>query len=202
MIGRLTGILGDESPDGSVIVDVQGVGYEVFVPLGTLGRVGRDGPVSLFVHTHVREDALVLYGFATAEDRASFRSLMTVTGVGPKLALAILSQLDAGALFEAVERGDKNAFRGISGVGKKTVEHLLVDLKGKLSPSASRLPARPVPSRPTGFGGQGEILIGLLVNLGYKRPEAERALDLLDPASLTEKPVQELLREALRHLSA
>ncbi len=106
------------------------------------------------------------------------------------------------SLFGAVERGDKNAFRGISGVGKKTVEHLLVDLKGKLSPSASRLPARPVPSRPTGFGGQGEILIGLLVNLGYKRPEAERALDPLDPASLTEKPVQELLREALRHLSA
>ncbi|MFO0694360.1 MAG: Holliday junction branch migration protein RuvA [Polyangiales bacterium] len=202
MIGRLTGILGDESPDGSVIVDVQGVGYEVFVPLGTLGRVGRDGPVSLFVHTHVREDALVLYGFATAEDRASFRSLMTVTGVGPKLALAILSQLDAGALFEAVERGDKNAFRGISGVGKKTVEHLLVDLKGKLSPSASRLPPRPVAARSTSFGGQGEILVGLLVNLGYKRPEAERAIDLLDPASLTEKPVQELLREALRHLSA
>ena len=99
MIGRLTGIVGERASDGSIVLDVNGVGYEVFAPLGSLGRLPVDQPVTLHVHTHVREDALVLYGFPTADDRAAFRTLMTVSSVGPKLALGMMG---AGLIGEGI----------------------------------------------------------------------------------------------------
>lgn len=201
MIGRLTGRILDEQADGSVIVDVAGVGYEVFVPLGTLGRIPDREAATLFVHTHVREDAFMLYGFASADDRTAFRALLTVTGVGPKLAIAILSSLDADTLVRAIETGDKLAFKGISGVGRKTVEHLLVDLKGKivLAGGPRRVAAQPV--RAVAMPGQGELVTALLVNMGYKRPEAERAVVALGEEALAERPIELLIREALRTLS-
>lgn len=199
MIGRLTGTVVDEAADGSVVLDVHGVGYEVFLPLGTLGRLGREGEVTLSVHTHVREDAMTLYGFASADDRAAFRTLLGVSGVGPKLALSILSVLDAPTLAAAVEAGDKNAFKGISGVGKKTVEHLLVDLKGKLMvvPGA---PLRTAPARPVASAPSAEVVVALLVNMGYRRPEAESAVGSLGEERLRADPVDQLLREALSRL--
>ncbi len=127
MIGRLTGRILDEQADGSIVVDVGGVGYEVFVPLGTVGRLEDRENATLHVHTHVREDVFVLYGFASADDRVAFRALLTVTGVGPKLALAILSALEADTLVQAIETSDKLGFKGISGVGRKTGRHLLVE---------------------------------------------------------------------------
>lgn len=201
MIGRLSGRILDEQADGSVVVDVSGVGYEVFVPLGTLGRIEDRDNATLHVHTHVREEAFLLYGFATPDDRIAFRALLSVTGVGPKLALAILSALDADALVRAIETDDKLAFKGISGVGRKTVEHLLVDLKGKIVLTGS--PRRPIAAKPRALAmpGQGELVTALLVNMGYKRPEAERAVAELGDEALADKPVEALIREALRTLS-
>lgn len=201
MIGRLTGRILDEQADGSIVVDVGGVGYEVFVPLGTVGRLEDRENATLHVHTHVREDVFVLYGFASADDRVAFRALLTVTGVGPKLALAILSALEADTLVQAIETSDKLAFKGISGVGRKTVEHLLVDLKGKivLAGGPRRIPS--ATPRPVALPGQGELVTALLINMGYKRPEAERAVLLLGEDALAERPMESLIREALRTLS-
>ena len=127
MIGTITGTIAHRDADGSVIVDVHGVGYEVFLPAGAAGRVELEPaqPVSFHVHTHVREDTLTLFGFATADDRAAFRALLKVSSIGPKLALSILGVMNASELHDAIARQDKTAFKGISGVGKKTVERIL-----------------------------------------------------------------------------
>ena len=139
MIGRLSGTIEHREADGSVIVDVNGVGYEVFLPIGAAGRAGSESgqTVSLHIHTHVREDAMTLFGFATAEDRAAFRALLKVSSIGPKLALAIIGVMNAAELQDAIARQDKTAFKGISGVGKRTIERILLDLEGKLDFAAS-----------------------------------------------------------------
>ena len=202
MIGRVTGTIAHREADGSVIIDVHGVGYEVFLPLGTTGQVesepGRS--VSLHIHTHVREDTLTLFGFATAEDRAAFRALLKVSSIGPKLALAIIGVMNASELHDAIARQDKNAFKGISGVGKKTVERILVDLQDKLDFAASaktgvRLRAVPSPASST-----SDTVVGALVNMGYKRSEAEAAVGSALGASGDEN-VEGLLRAALSALS-
>lgn len=198
MIGRLAGTVVEEAADGTLVVDVAGVGYEVHVPLGLLGRVQRDAIV-LYVHTNVREDAITLFGFESVDDRLAFRTLLTVSGIGPKLALSILSSLDSRSLAVAIERADKNAFKGISGVGKKTIEHLLVDLKGKLHPGVA-VPGRPLPARPVAAAPNGDVVVGLLVNMGFKRPEAEQAVASLGEERVREEPVDRLLREALGRL--
>jgi Holliday junction DNA helicase RuvA len=198
----LTGTIVERDADGSVIVDVHGVGYEVFLPLGTSGRVEteRGQSVSLHIHTHVREDALVLFGFATAEDRAAFRALLKVSSIGPKLALAILGVMSAAELQNAVVRQDKTAFRGITGVGKKTVERILVDLQDKLDFGGTgrtgvRLRAVAAPPSST-----GDAVVGALVNMGYKRTEAEAAVGSV-LSSANDSNVEGLLRAALAALS-
>ena len=196
MIGRLTGILGDQNPDGSVILDVAGVGYEVHVPIGALGRLPEGAEMTLHVHTHVREDALQLFGFESIEGKQAFRALLGVSNVGPRLALAILGALDPHALAHAVAAQNRDAFKGIPGVGKKTVERILLDLDGKLVVHGNAPIARPIakaPERPVPSGPTGEVVM-LLVGMGYKRPEAERAVETLE---LEGKDLQTLLREAL-----
>ncbi len=186
--------------DGSVILDVGGVGYEVFVPLGAAGRLPTEGPLTLFVHTHVREDAITLFGFATEADRRAFRALLAVSGVGPKLALAILGRLPAEELASAIAREDKAAFKGIHGVGSKTVERILIDLKGKLPVSPAARPAGPArPAAPAPEARAVDTVVGALVNMGYKRAEVERALDAM-PAGYEALPVESLLRETLAAL--
>jgi Holliday junction DNA helicase RuvA len=199
VIGRLTGILADVAEDGSVVIDVGGVGYEVFVPLGHTGRLDPSGPLTLHVHTHVREDAITLFGFASAEDRRAFRALLGVSSVGPKLALAILGRLDAGALAEAIAREDKASFKGIHGVGTKTVERILIDLKGKLplAQASKATTSRGAVAAPKAAGV--DTVVGALVNMGYKRAEVERALESM-PEGYAELPVERLLREALAAL--
>ncbi|MBX3250008.1 MAG: Holliday junction branch migration protein RuvA [Myxococcales bacterium] len=199
MIGRLTGTVGDHGVDGSVILDVKGVGYEVHVPIGALGRLAEGAEITLHVHTHVREDALQLFGFDSVEGKQAFRALLGVSNVGPRLALAILGALDPHALAQAIASQDRVAFKGIPGVGKKTVERILLDLHGKLvihgSVPVAKPIARPAPaSLPTGPAAE---VVMLLVNMGYKRPEAERAVE---PLELEGKTLQELLREALANL--
>ncbi|MAQ16144.1 MAG: Holliday junction branch migration protein RuvA [Sandaracinus sp.] len=201
MIGRLTGTVVDQGLDGTVLLEVNGVGYEVLLPMGTLGRLGAsEGPISVHVHTHAREDALLLYGFESADDKAAFRSLLGVSNVGPKSALAILGSLDAPALHRAVETDDRGALKGIPGVGKKTIERILLDLKGKIvlrgSMELGVATAAPRRSASTMGGVAGQV-VGLLTAMGYKRPEAEQAVGAL---KTEDKTTEELLREALRSM--
>ena len=201
MIGRLTGIIVEQGLDGSCIVDVSGVGYEVHVPLGALGRLPQPPErATLFVHTQLREDALTLYGFAHEDDRAAFRTLISVTGIGPKLALGILSALSASELADAINRGDRNRFKGVSGVGKKLVERLVLELKDKL-PTSGTVLRLPVPKAASpAFGATLGAVHGALVQMGFKPAEADRAVDQIkDEAS--DKPTEQLLREALAHLA-
>lgn len=200
MIGRLTGTIAERAVDGSIVLDVNGVGYEVFVPLGTLGKLPPNERVTLHVHTHVREDALVLYGFATSEDRAAFRTLLGVSSVGPKLALAVLSHLSARELASAIAREDRAAFQGIPGVGKKIVERLALELKDKLgfvSPSSVGTVVSPtLVARPTGPLGS---VAGMLVSMGFRPSEAERAVAAI-AAHAEGKDTGALIREALAAL--
>jgi len=208
VIGRLRGIVAERGDDGSCVIDVSGVGYEVFVPLGTMGRLPLPPePVTLHVHTHVREDAFVLYGFATGEDRAAFRTLLSVAGVGPKMAISILSVLDARDLAIAVQRGDTARLRGIPGVGKKTTERLVLELKDKLpiTPSNGNGTAAVTPIRsgrsPTWAPDQPLGLVtSALINLGFKPAEADRAVSAIAPQA-DGKALETLLREALSSLA-
>ncbi len=183
--------------EGTVVLEVGGVGYEVSVPLGALGRLpGPPEAVTLHVHTHVREDAIALFGFATAEDRAAFRTLMTVSSIGPKLAIGILSHLDAQALAAAVARQDASGFKGIPGVGKKIADRLVLELRDKLgfvssaTSAGATSAALPAPSGPLGQ------VASLLISMGFKPSEAERAVAAIAKGS-DDKSVDALLRDAL-----
>lgn len=198
MIGRLRGIVVERGLDGVCILEAGGVGYEVSVPLSTLPRLPST-EVVFHVHTHVREDALTLFGFLTPEDRAAFRVLLSVSSVGPKIALSILGALDANELATAIARGDRNAFKGISGVGKKIVERLVLELKDKLIASGTATLTSPVHPPQPGDGKLG-IITGALVQMGYKPAEAERAVAKIANEAEDKTP-EVLLREALTHLS-
>jgi holliday junction DNA helicase RuvA len=197
VIGRLTGVVIEQAGDGSCVLDVRGVGYEVFVPLRTLGRLVPTAQATLHVHTHVREDALTLYGFVNPEDRAAFRILLGVSGVGPKLALTVLSDLSADELSQAVARGDRGRLEAISGVGKKTAARLLLELKDKL-PSAIAFTAE-VASPPPPLGDAAAQACAALTHLGFTRVQAEAAVAKVSRADAAAS-VETLLRQALATL--
>lgn len=223
MIGRLTGRVVEEAADGTTVLDVAGVGYEVVVPLGTLGRARALGPapeaapqnprpapgapgspaaaappdsITLFIHTHVREDALLLYGFATREDRATFRALISISNIGPKIGMAILSALSAAELATVIVRKDVSKLTNIPGVGKKTAERLVLELKDKLIelPSGPAAPAAAPP--PPASSAKADLLRGALTRMGYRPAEADRALTALG-ARVETAPLDDLVREAL-----
>lgn len=204
MIGRLTGILVEDDADGTTVLDVGGVGYEVTTPLGTVGRARAQGEgdrITLHVHTHVREDALALYGFATNEDRAAFRTLITLPNVGPKLALAVLSAMPSDELAVAVAREDRARLGAIPGVGKKTVERLLVELKGRLPiVSAPTKPGAPGTTASASVPPKSEQLASALAHLGFRPAQVERALDALRP-TLDADPLPDLIRQSLALLA-
>jgi Holliday junction DNA helicase RuvA len=217
LIGRLSGRVVEEAADGTIVLDVAGVGYEVVVPLGTLGRAralpaqppvhegaaARPLPPSdaltLFIHTHVREDALLLYGFATREDRATFRALISISNIGPKIGLAILSALPAAELAAVIVRKDVSKLTNIPGVGKKTAERLVLELKDKLIelPTPAAPAAAPPPPAPS---AKGDLLRGALTGMGYRPAEADRALTTLGER-VEAAPLDDLVREALAVLS-
>ncbi len=204
MIGRLTGNVTEET-DGGIVVDVHGVGYEVVVPLGTLGRaaVDAEGRTTLFVHTHVREDVLSLFGFATEGDRLAFRTLIGVSNVGPKTAVAVLSALPAAELGQAIANKELGRLTGISGIGRKTAERLLLELKDKLPALEAALPKeakRPVAGAQPGRASNADLLARALTNMGYRQVEADRAIEQLGE-HLGERPLADLVKEALAVLS-
>jgi len=205
LIGRLTGTIAAEEADGTFVLDVGGVGYEVLAPVGALGRAkshaAASGELTFYVHTHVREDALSLFGFATPEDKAAFRTLISVSNVGPKMALALLSAMTAEDLARAVGDKDLTKLVAVSGIGKKTAERLLLELKDKLAP-----PGRPHSGERRERVAQGagpsnaELLASALTRMGYRPAEADRAVLHLGGRIDTE-PVQILVREALAVLA-
>lgn len=204
MIGRLQGILLDRD-EGEVLLDVGGVGYEVEVPDSTLAQLPERGHAVL-LHTHfvVREDAQHLYGFCDLQDRTLFRLLIKVNGVGPKLALAILSGMDSAQFVGCVLRNDVNALVKLPGIGRKTAERLVLDLRDRLEgwELAGSLPApAPLPAA-AGTDALQEAEAALL-SLGYKPPEAARAVmhavSQLEQAAL-EPATANIIRAALKYL--
>jgi Holliday junction DNA helicase RuvA len=199
VIGRLTGRVVSQEVDGGVVVDVAGVGYDVTVPLGTLGRTRADdaGRVTLWVHTHVREDALSLYGFADENERFAFRALLGVSNVGPKIAVAVLGALPAVELARVIARQDLAAMKGIPGVGKKIAERLMLELRDKLPQVVLGATAAAPPPTNGRRGSEGEErLRSALTGMGFKPSEAEHALAVIGERAHT-APVETLLREAL-----
>ena len=203
MIGRLTGKVIAQEADGGIVLDVGGVGYELAAPLGTLGRARADdaGRVTLWVHTHVREDALALFGFADEGERGAFRALIGVSNVGPKIAVAVLGALPAAELARAIARRDLSALTSISGIGKKIAERLLLELRDKL-PTAPALPTAPLASGvapPRHAGDDEERLRTSLTGMGFRPAEADRVISTL--GERIHAPLPELLREALALLA-
>ena len=197
MIALLTGLIAHKSPD-HIILDVQGVGYRVHIPFSTYYELPEEGgAATLHIHTSVREDAILLYGFRTRLEKSFFQLLIAVSGVGPKLARDILSNIQPGPLAQALAQGDLNMLATIPGIGKKTAERLVLELKekvGKLDLSAlpvsgaRRLPAEDV----------AEDVISALLNLGYKEPHVRKALAALDVSG--DISVEGLLKQVLKTL--
>jgi holliday junction DNA helicase RuvA len=203
MIGRLTGRVLGQDTDGNIVLDVGGVGYELSAPLGTLGRARADeaGHVTLWVHTHVREDALALFGFSDDGERTAFRTLIGVSNVGPKIAIAVLGALPVAELSRAVARRDLAALTAISGIGKKIAERLLLELRDRLPvPSALAASAHPGIPAPHVQGTGEERLKSALTGMGFKPAEADRAMATLE-ARMGSAPLEDLLREALALLA-
>lgn len=203
MIGRLTGRVIEEE-DGGTILDVNGVGYDLVVPIGTIGRAKSDaeGRVTLYVHTHVREDTFSLFGFASEGDRLAFRTLIGVSSVGPKTAVAVLSALPARELGQAIARKELGKLTSISGIGKKTAERLLLELKDKLSILEAAPPVLPgtKPQARAPSSANGDVLARALVGMGYKQAEADRAIEQLAD-KMDELPLADLIKEALSVLA-
>ena len=196
MIARLAGTLAEKTP-GRIVVDVQGVGYDVQVPLSTFYVIGELGaPVSLRVHTHVREEVIALYGFATPLEQALFERLIAISGIGPKLALAVLSGIEPAELVRAVRTQNIARLTGIPGIGKKTAERIGLELKDKLPESLGI-------SEQVALSPNDQVradLLSALANLGYPRPAAEKAAEavLRDGSAHS---LESALRGALRELT-
>ena len=200
MIAFLRGRVHDKQPN-RVTVDVGGVGYEVHVPLSTFYNLGDEGEdVSLRVYTHVREDALQLYGFLTDLERQLFERLIGISGIGPKLAIVVLSGMETRELLTAVQRADVARLTTIPGIGKKTAERIVLELKDRLTQIA--VPAATGPAAPPSSADQLRTdLLSALLNLGYHRQQAEKAIDATvasNPNASFEHAVRTALRELMR----
>jgi len=185
MIAFLRGTILERAPD-SVIVDVSGVGYRARVPTSTLEQLGDLGaPIELRIHTHVREDDISLFGFATTDELALFEMLLGVSGIGPKVALGILSSAAPNEIRGAIASGNLEILSGIKGIGKKTAQRLVLELKGKIELGAEIAELAPL---------DGEVA-ATLINLGYSAAEAQRAA-----RAAAGKTLEDKLRGALQYL--
>ncbi len=194
MIARLKGTLVEKSPN-RLIVDVAGVGYDVLVPLSTFYGLGEAGSaVTLRVHTHVREEVIALYGFHTALELDLFERLITINGIGPKLALAVLSGIDTTDLVRAIRTQDVARLTRIPGVGRKTAERIGLELKDRL-PQATDVDV----ITPDG-GDRRTDLLSALTNLGYKGAVAEKAVDAALKRA-PDAPFEDVLRDVLRGMT-
>ncbi|WP_447978729.1 Holliday junction branch migration protein RuvA [Candidatus Nitrospira bockiana] len=199
MIAALTGRLAAKSPS-SVVLDVHGVGYEVAIPLSTFYSLPElNESVSLRVHTHLREDAIQLFGFLSGAEKEAFVLLTSISGIGPKLALSVLSTLTVGDLVSAVESGDVAKLATVPGIGKKSAGRIALELKDKVDKLAA-LPSAATPRTDDHGGKIHDDALSALVNLGYKGPEAKEALRRI-AQSHASMPLKDLIREALKDLA-
>lgn len=197
MIAFLRGRILDKQPN-QLIVDVQGVGYLVHVPLSTFYEAGDiGGEASLRIHTHVREESLQLYGFLTLLEQQLFERLINISGIGPKLAVAVLSGIEPRDFIGAVQRSDLARLTAIPGVGRKTAERVILELKDRLTQFASDPGEQPAPVRKS--EQLRDDLLSALQNLGYHRPPAEKAIDAT-LSSLDGPTFEQALKAALREL--
>ncbi len=195
MIAKISGSLAHKEP-GEVIIDVGGVGYQLFISLGVFYRLPEMGaPVSLFVHTHVREDALQLFGILEYEEKQTFLMMNGVSGIGPKLAIGILSGIPSRELVRALRGGDQVRLVSIPGVGKRLAERMIVELKDKLM----ALPDENQMGRQDGSSQLMRDAVSALVNLGYRRGESERIVR--EVVNGDEGNLEVVLKETLRRLS-
>ena len=199
MIASLRGRLAAKEPN-RIIVDVGGVGYDVVVPLSTFYRLeDAGGEVALRVHTHVREDQIALFGFHSALEQELFERLIGISGIGPKLALAVLSGIEVADLVRAVQLGDVGRLTAIPGIGRKTAERIGLELKDKLPKGLIEEAAAGAGAGDRG-GELRQDLLSALLNLGYHRPLAEKAVDAA--LARTASPAFEtVLKQALRELA-
>lgn len=199
MIAQLHGRILEKYPN-RVIVDVHGVGYDLFIPLSTFYVLGDAGAeVTLRTHTHVREDALSLYGFATRLEQELFERLIGVSGIGPKVALSVLSGIEPLELIRAIERGDVGRLTAIPGVGKKTSERIVLELKDRLPRPQVAAVALGVEGTVAALDVRDDVL-SALVNLGYHRPLAEKAVASAVKI-VPDAGFERTLKQALRELS-
>ena len=197
MIAVLRGQLLEKHPS-RLIVDVHGVGYDVQVPVSTFYQAGDTGnAVTLRIHTHVREDQIALFGFATALEHDLFERLIAVNGIGPKLALSVLSGIESADFVRAVEQGDVTRLTRIPGVGRKTAERMTLELRDRLPKVDGGAPASTVAAAE---GPRGDV-VSALVNLGYQAAAVDKALDAVLKDAPAGASFEDLLRRALRHLS-
>ncbi|RPH96571.1 MAG: Holliday junction branch migration protein RuvA [Calditrichaeota bacterium] len=195
MIAFLRGKIVDKSPT-VVIIEINGIGLEVQIPLSTWQRLGAEGEEAfLLTHLHVREDALILFGFATPEERELFRDLQTVSGIGPRLALTILSGSPVQHIYRAIASGDEESLTHTKGLGKKTAQRLILDLKERAAEKTKQIAPAPFYERslPRETVEQGTLA---MISLGYSRKEAETAISKA-AAKSGAASVEELIRIAL-----
>lgn len=196
MIAWLKGAVKELTSD-SAILDVSGVGYELTCSSNTLSDLSQMpvGDVELFVHTHVREDALLLYGFSSKAEKQMFHSLLQVNGIGPKLAVTILSGARLETIVDWIERGDAKSLTGLPKVGKKTAEQIILELKGKLVILADEEKKQKKGSVTlSGFGGTRSQVFSALVNLGFRAQEVEEVVAKMDASVDVETGVREGLQ--------
>ena len=203
MIAHLSGKLLSKQPS-SVIVDVSGVGYELNIPLSTfyeLGEIGSD--VALRVHTHVREDALLLYGFRTSREKELFLRLTSVSGIGPKLALTALSGMPADELVQAIRGNDLAKLTAIPGVGRKTAERLIMELRDKMAALSSSEAESKVGAIAPAISEEDNLkddIISALVNLGWQKNVAEKAVATTIKEETGNRTFEYLLKQSLKRL--
>jgi Holliday junction DNA helicase RuvA len=196
VIAHISGTLAQKIP-GEVVIDVAGVGYQIFIPLNVFYRLPEIGaPLSLQIYTHVREDALQLFGFQDLGDKQLFLLLLGVSGIGPKLAVNILSGIATDELSRALKEGDQVRLMAIPGVGRKLAERMIVELKDKF---ATLAPTGPESAKIEGGSQLLSDAVSALVNLGYKRPEAEKIVR--EVLRRGERSLENVLKESLRRVS-
>lgn len=192
MIAHLKGLVHSKTTD-HIVIDVHGVGYQIFVSLNTFYELPPEGmEVSLHIHTHVREDQLNLFGFLSPNEKNLFQQLLKVSGIGPKLAMTLLSGLTPFEISEAIAQGDAAQLKAIPGIGQKTAERIILDLKGKVQAQTPAL------KRLSGSQTYDEAL-SALTHLGYTDPQAEKALEKLDWTHGLN--LKEAIRQGLKNLA-
>ncbi len=196
MIASLTGIISEKTA-GSIIIDVSGVGYDVNVPLSTFYALPEEGEQArLLIYTYVKEDALKLFGFLTPREKGLFIKLIGISGVGPKLGLGILSGMETEDLISAIASGDTARLNAIPGVGKKTADRLIIELKDKLKLEVLSDPSKR--SGPQIVGDNFDDALSALLNLGYKRGDVEKTLEAIRRRDEETPDVENIIRESLK----